>query len=30
MKLAFSTLASPEWTLENVVDAAERCGYQVA
>src|SRR4051812_44095696 len=27
MKLAFTTLACPNWTLEQVIDAAQRNGY---
>ena len=27
MKLAFTTLACPDWTLEQAVDAAQRYGY---
>jgi sugar phosphate isomerase/epimerase len=28
MKLAYSTLACPKWTLEQVIDAAQRNGYE--
>jgi len=28
MKLAFSTLACPEWTFEQILDAAKQYGYQ--
>ena len=27
MKLAYSTLACPNWTFEQCIDAAQRCGY---
>ncbi len=28
MKLAFSTLGCPEWSLEQIVETASRCGYE--
>ena len=28
MKLAYSTLACPKWSLEQIIDAATRNGYE--
>jgi len=28
MKLAFSTLGCPEWSVEQIVETAKKCGYQ--
>src|SRR4051794_34418557 len=28
MKLAYTTLACPKWTLEQIIDAAQRNGYE--
>jgi sugar phosphate isomerase/epimerase len=28
MKLAFTTLACPDWTFEQCIEAAQRCGYE--
>ena len=28
MKLAFSTLGCPQWSLEQIMDTAVQCGYE--